>query len=153
MTDIIQRSKELLKNTTLGPWRIDDSIDPECPELQGAPVAENGLVRVPVLIDNLFGYVSLEDGELIAAAPEFAKAVSEEHWMFAVQVYLGKRWIFLGRGLSFNSLEENAVWFSTLEKAKAFIKHGNSESPAHLYQLRFVTQRRSPVEVVENAEA
>lgn len=87
----------------------------------------------------------LHFAHVFAAAPELAQALSKEYWMFAVQVYIGKRWIFLGRGHSFNSLEEHACWFTSVDKARAFLAAGY-KSNASKYPMKLVRQRRAPVE-------
>lgn len=85
MTDIIKDAKRLLDGATPGPWVISGEFDPECPELQGAPQLENGLLTVPIISGNIYGDFFPEDGDLIAKSWTNAKALAEETWEYQVQ--------------------------------------------------------------------
>lgn len=134
MTDIIADAKQLLDGATPAPW-VTGGKDESGNIYVGNPSGEGNLVAT----------AGSADADLIAAAPELAQALSKEYWMFAVQVFIGKRWIYLGRGHSFNSLEEHACWFTSVDKARAFLAAGY-KSNASKYPMKLVRQRRSPVE-------
>ena len=149
MNDIIKHAKRLLKGATRGPWEL---INGEIYQIQHTPKQCTRLRcdhRWPVLSENWGESAAVaadeEDLALMASARENTEALASEYWMFAVQVYIGKRWIFLGRGHSFNSLEEHACWFTSVDKARAFLAAGY-ESTASKYPMKLVHQRRSPVE-------
>ena len=84
MSDIIKDAKQLLDGATPGPWVISGEFDPECPELQGAPQLENGLLKVPIISHDIYGDFFPEDGDLIAKSWTNAKAVAEEEWQYGV---------------------------------------------------------------------
>ena len=84
MTDIIQDAKQLLDGATPGPWVISGEFDPECPELQGAPQLENGLLKVPIISHDIYGDFFPEDGDLIAKSWSNAKALAEEEYQYGV---------------------------------------------------------------------
>lgn len=149
MTDIIANAQRLLDGATPGPWEL---VNGEIYQIQHTPEQCTSLRcdhRWPVLSENWGENAAVaaddEDMGLMAAARENAEALASEYWMFAVQVYIGKRWIFLGRGHSFNSLEEHACWFTSVDKARAFLAAGY-KSNASTYPMKLVRQRRSPVE-------
>ena len=91
MTDIIKDAKQLLEDATPGPWVISGEFDPECPELQGAPQLENGLLTVPIISHDIYGDFFPEDGDLIAKSWTNAKALAEETWEYQVQARSMKR--------------------------------------------------------------
>lgn len=149
MTDIVRQAKSLLKEATPGPWEIYGG---EIHQIQHTPAQCTSMRcdhRWPVLWENWGEGAAVgttdNDMALMAAAQELAQALSKEYWMFAVQVYIGKRWIFLGRGHSFNSLEEHACWFTSVDKARAFLAAGYKSNDS-TYPMKLVRQRRSPVE-------
>ena len=88
MSDIIKDAKQLLDGATPGPWVIRGEFDPECPELQGAPQLENGLLKVPIISHDIYGDFFPEDGDLIAKSWTNAKALAEEEWQYGV-TYIG----------------------------------------------------------------
>ena len=89
MSDVIKDAKQLLEAATPGPWVISGEFDPECPELQGAPQLENGLLKVPIISHNIYGDFFPEDGDLIAKSWTNAKALAEETWEYSYQELRG----------------------------------------------------------------
>lgn len=146
MSDIIQDAKQLLDGATPGPWVIDSSIDPDYPELQAAPRVENGILMVPVLIHDIYGEVSsVEDAELIAAAPEMAQVLAEDSYEYIVQVHREGRWQFyIGESISPTDKPGLAVGFLQEKYAREFAKIETE------YPTRIVRRRVSPVEVVND---
>ena len=92
MSDIIQDAKRLLDGATPGPWVISGEFDPECPELQGAPQLENGLLKVPIISHDIYGDFFLEDGDLIAKSWTNAKALAEETWEYTYHIKRQGEW-------------------------------------------------------------
>ena len=92
MTDIIKDAKKLLDGATPGPWVISGEFDPECPELQGAPQLENGLLKVPVISHDIYGDFFPKDGDLIAKSWTNAKALAEETWEYSFQILRRDEW-------------------------------------------------------------
>ena len=81
------------------------------------------------------------DGE-----PEFAQALAEETYEYAVQVKIGAKWLFLGRGTGGHNFARNAFWFIKKENAQDYMAIGKDMSaPA-----RIVRRRVSPVEVISD---
>ena len=79
------------------------------------------------------------DGE-----PEIAQALAEETYEYAVQVKIGAKWLFLGRGTGGHNFARNAFWFVKKENAQDYMVIGKDMSaPA-----RIVRRRVSPVEVI-----
>ena len=138
MTDIIQDAKKLLDGATPGPWVINGEFDPECPELQGAPQLENGLLKVPIISNDIYGDFFPEDGDLIAKSWTNARALAEETWEYAVQAKTGSKWEHMQDGFF------RDAWFSELRKAKA----GARELRSIGKETRIVRRRVSPPEVV-----
>ena len=131
MTDIIQRAKNLLEEATPGPWVAPDS---------GYIGSTSGVM----IHDGQVLGDTTEDTELIAAAPELAQALAEETYEYAVQVKLGAKWLFLGRGVGGHNFARNAFWFVEKEKAQDYMVIGKDMSaPA-----RLVRRRASPPEVI-----
>lgn len=143
MSDIIKDAKQLLDGATPGPWVISGEFDPEYPELQGAPQLENGLLKVPIISHDIYGDFFPEDGDLIAKSWTNAKALAAETWEYAVQVKLGAKWLFLGRGVGGHNFAKNALWFDKKEKAQGYQLIRQEQEPA-----RIVRRRVSPVEVI-----
>ena len=79
------------------------------------------------------------DGE-----PELAQTVVEEAWEYAVQVKIGAKWLFLGRGTGGHNFARNAFWFVKKENAQDYMAIRKDMSAP----TRIVRQRRSPVEVI-----
>ena len=80
---------------------------------------------------------------ILAAAPELAQELSEETWEYAVQVKIGAKWLFLGRGAGGHSFAKNAFWFDKKEKAQGYpLTHGETAP------TRIVRRRVSPPEVI-----
>src|SRR5699024_2948038 len=143
MSDIIKGAKQLLEGATPGPWSLDDSFDPGYPALHGAPQEENGIIRTPILSYDISDDFDPGDAELIAAAPGLAQALAEETWEYAVQVKIGAKWLFLGRGAGGHSFAKNAFWFDKKEKAQGHQLIREETAPT-----RLVRRRVSPPEVI-----
>lgn len=139
MTDIIHEAKQLLGGATPGPWVISSEFDPECPELQGAPQLENGLLEVPIISHDIYGDFFPEDGDLIAKSWTNAKALAEESYEYAAQAKTGSKWEYMQDGFY------RDAWLSDLQKAKA----GARELRSIGKKTRIVRRRVSPVEVIE----
>src|SRR5699024_9390270 len=131
MTDIIQDAKQLLDGATPAPWGLSETEVTH--RLMGGEVYEFGGEPVLVIggdVDDAipdweeggppyFYYIQHSaDGELMAAAPELAQALAEETYEYAVQVKIGAKWLFLGRGAGGHSFAKNAFWFEKKEKAQ-----------------------------------
>ena len=138
MNDIVKDAKQLLEGATPGPWVINGEFDPECPELQGAPQLENGLLKVPIISHDIYGDFFPEDGDLIAKSWTNAKALAEETYEYAVQAKTGSKWEYMQDGFF------RDAWFSELRKAKA----GARELRSIGKETRIVRRRVSPPEVV-----
>lgn len=69
-------------------------------------------------------------------------AISEEKYVWSVQVFMGGRWIFMVTLNTGNSLEEAAKWFPSRERAEYFASLWEPNTPA-----RVVKRRVSPVVV------
>lgn len=138
MTDIIQDAKRLLDGATPGPWRVD-YVDPDYPELQGAPQVENGIVRVPILLSDIYADFSPEDGDLVAEAWTHAKALAEETWEYGVE-YTG-----INHGNRHTEWCPREHYLTSKEKAELEYK---KMEKMHM-NPRMVRRRVSPVEVVE----
>ena len=86
----------------------------------------------------------LHFAHVFAAAPEIAQALAEETYEYAVQVKIGAKWLFLGRGTGGHNFARNAFWFVKKENAQDYMVIGKDMSaPA-----RIVRRRVSPVEVI-----
>ena len=143
MSDIIANAQKLLDGATPGPWVISGEFDPECPELQGAPELENGLLKVPIISHDIYGDFFPEDGDLIAKSWTNAKALAEESYFYGVQVWMGGRWIMMLTSDYGTSLMHRGKWFERKDEAQACAAKWNHDTPT-----RIVRQRRSPVEVI-----
>ena len=143
MSDIIANAKQLLDGATPGPWVISGEFDPECPELQGAPQLENGLLKVPIISHDIYGDFFPEDGDLIAKSWTNAKALAEETYFYGVQVWMGGRWIMMLNSNHGTSLMHRGKWFERKDEAQACAAKWNHDTPT-----RIVRQRRSPMEVI-----
>ena len=134
MSDIIKDAKQLLDGATPGPWVISGEFDPECPELQGAPQLENGLLKVPIISHNIYGDFFPEDGDLIAKSWTNAKALAEETWEYGVEYkYL------TNRGAEWR-LDPSAGWHKAYRAAERAARTS--------VQFRIVRRRVSPPEVI-----
>ena len=143
MSDIIKDAKQLLDGATPGPWVISGEFDPECPELQGAPQLENGLLKVPIISHDIYGDFFPEDGDLIAKSWTNAKALAEETYFYGVQVWMGGRWIMMLTRDYGTSLLHKGKWFEHKHEAQECAAKWNHDTPT-----RIVRQRRSPVEII-----
>ena len=143
MSDIIKDAKQLLDGATPGPWVINGEFDPECPELQGAPQLENGLLKVPIISHDIYGDFFPEDGDLIAKSWTNAKALAGETYFYGVQVWMGGRWIMMLNSNHGTSLMHRGKWFERKDEAQACAAKWNHDTPT-----RIVRQRRSPMEVI-----
>ena len=134
MSDIIKDAKQLLDGATPGPWVISGEFDPECPELQGAPQLENGLLQVPIISHNIYGDFFPEDGDLIAKSWTNAKALAEETYEYGVEYkYL------TNRGAEWR-LDPDVGWHKTYRDAE--------RAASASVQFRIVRRRVSPPEVI-----
>lgn len=79
---------------------------------------------------------------LLAGHREAVEALSEEKYVWSVQVLMSGRWIFMVTLTTGNSLEEAAKWFPTKEHAQYFASLWEPGTPA-----RVVKRRVSPVVV------
>ena len=145
MSDIIKDAKQLLDGATPGPWVINGEFDPECPELQGAPQLENGLLKVPIISHDIYGDFFPEDGDLIAKSWTNAKALAEETYFYGVQVWMGGRWIMMLTRDYGTSLLHKGKWFEHKHEAQECAAKWNHDTPT-----RIVRQRRSPVEEISD---
>ena len=134
MSDIIDNAKQLLEAATPGPWVISGEFDPECPELQGAPQLENGLLKVPIISHDIYGDFFPEDGDLIAKSWTNAKALAEETWEYGVEYkYL------TNRGAEWR-LDPGVGWHKTYRDAE--------RAASASVRYRIVRRRVSPPEVI-----
>ena len=143
--DIIKSAQQLLDGATPGPWVINGEFDPECPELQGAPQLENGLLKVPIISHDIYGDFFPEDGDLIAKSWTNAKALAEETYFYGVQVWMGGRWIMMLTRDYGTSLLHKGKWFEHKHEAQECAAKWNHDTPT-----RIVRQRRSPVEEISD---
>ena len=139
MSDIIKDAKQLLDGATPGPWVISGEFDPECPELQGAPQLENGLLKVPIISHNIYGDFFPEDGDLIAKSWTNAKALAEETYEYSYQELRGDEW-----ETAFNDVTHLEEWWPKKIDVDWIVE----EARKHGYVCRLVRRRVSPVEVV-----
>ena len=139
MSDIIQDAKRLLDGATPGPWVISGEFDPECPELQGAPQLENGLLKVPIISHDIYGDFFPEDGDLIAKSWTNAKALAEEAWEYSFQILRRDEWEHASDKIP--GVDE---WFPSKYVAD-FIMDAAQKSG---YVCRIVRRRVSPPEVI-----
>ena len=139
MTDIIQDAKKLLDGATPGPWVINGEFDPECPELQGAPQLENGLLKVPIISHDIYGDFFPEDGDLIAKSWTNAKALSEETYEYSYQELRGDEW-----ETAFNDVTYLEEWWPKKSDVDWIVE----EARKHGYVCRLVRRRVSPPEIV-----
>src|SRR5699024_6712045 len=71
------------------------------------------------LADNEAYVTALQAAGLLAPdLPEPAQVLAEETWEYAVQVKIGAKWLFLGRGVGGHNFAKNAHWFEKKEKAQ-----------------------------------
>ena len=134
MSDIITRAKELLDGATPGPWVINGEFDPECPELQGAPQLENGLLKVPIISHDIYGDFFPEDGDLIAKSWTNARALAEETWEYTYQELRGDEW-----ETAFNDVTHLEEWWPKKSDVDWIVE----EARKHGYVCRLVRRRVS----------
>ena len=79
------------------------------------------------------------------AEQAYEQAVDEETYEYAVQVKIGAKWLFLGRGAGGHSFAKNAFWFEKKEKAQGCQLIRQETAPT-----RLVRRRVSPVEVISD---
>ena len=139
MSDIIQDAKQLLDGATPGPWVISGEFDPECPELQGAPQLENGLLKVPIISHDIYGDFFPEDGDLIAKSWTNAKAIAEETYEYSAQVKRGENW-----ETCTNSETHIEEWWADKDDAERATVRQKEQGR----KTRIVRRRVSPPEVI-----
>ena len=139
MSDIIDNAKQLLEAATPGPWVISGEFDPECPELQGAPQLENGLLKVPIISHDIYGDFFPEDGDLIAKSWTNAKALAEETWEYSYQELRGDEW-----ETAFNDVTHLEEWWPKKSDVDWIVE----EARKHGYVCRLVRRRISAPEIV-----
>ena len=139
MSDIIKDAKQLLDGATPGPWVINGEFDPECPELQGAPQLENGLLEVPIISHDIYGDFFPEDGDLIAKSWTNAKAIAEETYEYSAQVKRGENW-----ETCTNSETHIEEWWADKDDAERATVRQKEQGR----KTRIVRRRVSPPEVI-----
>ena len=145
MSDIIKDAKQLLDGATPGPWEWI-GYDLEQTFEAGGAIVMDATCENPHLGGVVNVEITPEDERLIAAAPELAQALAEETYVYAVQVKIGAKWLFLGRGTGGRNFARNAFWFVKKENAQDYMAIGKDMSaPA-----RIVRRRVSPVEVISD---
>ena len=145
MSDIIKDAKQLLDGATPGPWEWI-GYDLEQTFEAGGAIVMDATCENPHLGGVVSVEITPEDERLIAAAPELAQALAEETYEYAVQVKIGAKWLFLGRGTGGHNFARNAFWFVKKENAQDYMAIGKDMSaPA-----RIVRRRVSPVEVISD---
>ena len=150
MSDIIANAQKLLDGATPAPWEL---INGEIHQIQHTPEQCTSIRcdhRWPVLSESWGESAAVvaenEDLALMAAVPELAQALAEETYEYAVQVKIGAKWLFLGRGTGGHNFARNAFWFVKKENAQDYMVIGKDMSaPA-----RIVRRRVSPVEVISD---
>ena len=144
MSDIIKDAKQLLDGATPGPWEWI-GYDLEQTFEAGGAIVMDATCENPHLGGVVNVEITPEDERLIAAAPELAQALAEETYEYAVQVKIGAKWLFLGRGTGGHNFARNAFWFVKKENAQDYMVIGKDmRAPA-----RLVRRRVSPVEEIE----
>lgn len=148
MTDIIQDAKQLAE-LKVPPLRAELTVH----EDEDPRYADDCLVQIIEKDDENSIWYEEEHGgyehgklhfaHVFAAAPEHTQALAEETWEYAVQVKLGAKWLFLGRGVGGHNFAKNALWFDKKEKAQGYQLIRQEQEPA-----RIVRRRVSPVEVI-----
>ena len=145
MSDIIKDAKQLLDGATPGSWEWI-GYDLEQTFEAGGAIVMDVTCENPHLGGVVNVEITPEDERLIAAAPELAQALAEETYEYAVQVKIGAKWLFLGRGTGGHNFARNAFWFVKKENAQDYMAIGKDMSaPA-----RIVRRRVSPVEVISD---
>ena len=139
MSDIIANTRQLLDGATPGPWVISGEFDPECPELQGAPQLENGLLKVPIISHDIYGDFFPEDGDLIAKSWTNAKAIAEETYEYSAQVKRGENW-----ETCTNSETHIEEWWADKDDAERAAVRRKEQGR----KTRIVRRRVSPPEVI-----
>ena len=140
MSDIIANARQLLDGATPGPWVINGEFDPECPELQGAPQLENGLLKVPIISHDIYGDFFPEDGDLIAKSWTNARALAEETWEYSYQELRGDEW-----ETAFNDVTHLEEWWPKKSDVDWIVE----EARKHGYVCRLVRRRVSPIYMAE----
>lgn len=149
MTDIVSRAKRLLENTTPGPWYPhEDEWDGDMVVNDaGREMSWHGeQLRVIIQAGN-----PIPDSDLIAAAPELAKAViaqaeeierlkAESTWQYGV-TYTGVN--HGGDHMEWIEITDDPEWDKETLALKARQWRKRGQSP------RIVRRRVSPVEVME----
>ena len=91
-------------------------------------------------------YYAMLDAAIAMGKAEraYEQALAEETYEYAVQVKIGAKWLFLGRGTGGHNFARNAFWFVKKENAQDYMVIGKDMSaPA-----RIVRRRVSPPEVI-----
>ena len=139
MTDIIKDANKLLDGATPGPWVISGEFDPECPELQGAPQLENGLLQVPIISHDIYGDFFPKDGDLIAKSWTNDKALAEETWEYTYHIKRQGEW----EPTRNMETHREDWWDDRLEVVETV-----ELLRASGFEARIVRRRVSPVEII-----
>jgi len=136
MSDIIKDAKQLLNGVTPGKWRAADSdIIAEDSNRFIATVSEySGLAK---------GTEEYANAQLMGQAKHIAEELASERWEYCVQIWMGSKWLFIGKGYGMHQLERFGHWWETRAKAQDYLASCETE-----HQLRIVRRRVSPLEVI-----
>src|SRR5699024_1151370 len=67
------------------------------------------------------------------------EAIATERYEYAVQVKIGAKWLFLGRGAGGHSFAKNAFWFEKKEKAQGHQLIREETAPTRIVRRRVST--------------
>lgn len=140
MTITPDHAKALLDGATPGPWEAYDPGDGTARMYAG-----EGEEARPLLhnVDNdphtECVYFTLQDGELIAAAPDMLATIAAQTWEYGVEVRDDEdiEWLRIG------------PWWPTVEKARAYRGHAILRLGTPYSHDRVIRRPVGPVEVVE----
>lgn len=157
MSDIIANAQRLLKDATPEPWSLGETevthrlLGGEVYEYGGEPVLVVGGEASDVSPSGwgdeppyCYDIHRVADGELMAASLEMAQELAKETWEYAVQVKIGAKWLFLGRGVGGHNFAKNAFWFDKKEKAQGYQLIRQETAPT-----RLIRRRVSPPEIIQ----
>lgn len=140
MTDIIAKAQGLLDGTTPGDWVAIPHDDWDNAKVI-APDDEPGVCEIATMFQEEH---DLADAKLMAASKTHAQALAEESYEYAVQVWMGGRWIMMLTRDHGTSITHRGKWFEHKHEAEECAAKWNHDTPT-----RIVRQRRSPMEVIE----